>query len=83
MFTCVNVFGAIRLIRAVAPVMRRQGHGRIVNISSIIGRLSLPANGGYSATEFARTTRTYSAATMENLASPSAFERRQKEGQTK
>jgi NADP-dependent 3-hydroxy acid dehydrogenase YdfG len=49
----VNVFGVLRLIRAVAPHMRRQKTGRIINISSIAGKLSTPANGTYSATKFA------------------------------
>ncbi len=49
----VNVFGVMRMIQAVAPFMRQQRAGRIVNISSIAGKLSTPANGAYSATKFA------------------------------
>lgn len=49
----VNVFGVLRLIRAVAPHMRKQAAGRIINISSIAGKLSTPVNGIYSATKFA------------------------------
>lgn len=49
----VNVFGVLRMIRSIAPHMRRQGTGRIINISSIAGKLSTSANGAYSATKFA------------------------------
>lgn len=49
----VNVFGVLRMIQAVAPQMRKQGAGRIINISSIAGKLSTPVNGAYSATKFA------------------------------
>ncbi len=49
----VNVYGPLRLIRAVMPVMRDQGQGRIVNISSVVGRASMPMMGIYCATKFA------------------------------
>ncbi len=49
----VNVFGVMRMIRAVAPHLRRQKSGRIINISSIAGKLATPTNGAYSATKFA------------------------------
>ncbi len=48
-----NVFGVLRLIRAVASHMRERKSGRIVNISSIAGKRSTPANGTYSASKFA------------------------------
>jgi NAD(P)-dependent dehydrogenase (short-subunit alcohol dehydrogenase family) len=48
-----NLFGVIRLVQAVAPYMRKQGEGRIINISSIAGKLSTPVNGLYSASKFA------------------------------
>ena len=49
----VNVFGVLRMVRAVAPVLRRQGAGRIITIGSIAGKISTPANGIYSASKYA------------------------------
>jgi len=54
----VNVFGMMRMVRAVAPHMRTQNTGRpansrIVNISSIVGKLVTPGNGAYAASKFA------------------------------
>jgi NAD(P)-dependent dehydrogenase (short-subunit alcohol dehydrogenase family) len=48
-----NYFGTVRILRAVLPVMRRQGCGRIVVIGSIAGLIGLPYAGHYSATKFA------------------------------
>lgn len=49
----VNLFGLARLIQLVLPTMRRQGAGRIVNISSIGGKIHEPMGAWYHATKFA------------------------------
>jgi NAD(P)-dependent dehydrogenase (short-subunit alcohol dehydrogenase family) len=49
----VNVLGALRLAQAVAPGMRRRGHGRIVNISSVAGRITMPGMGAYAMSKHA------------------------------
>jgi NAD(P)-dependent dehydrogenase (short-subunit alcohol dehydrogenase family) len=48
-----NVFGVLRVCRAVVPHMRRQGGGRILNVSSLAGLIALPFQGAYSASKFA------------------------------
>lgn len=49
----VNLFGYHEMIRRVIPVMRAQGHGRIVNCSSVLGLVGAPWRGAYVATKFA------------------------------
>ncbi len=49
----VNVFGLQELTRAFIPLWRRQGAGRVVNISSVLGRVVLPFMGAYCASKFA------------------------------
>lgn len=49
----VNVFGLARLIQLVTPQMRKQGSGRIINISSIGGKFYEPLGAWYHATKFA------------------------------
>lgn len=48
-----NVFGMIRMIKAVAPKMRKQGNGMIINISSINGLIPFPLWGVYCSSKFA------------------------------
>ncbi len=48
-----NLFGTIELTNSTLPIMRRQGYGSIVMISSILGRVSMPWRGAYAASKFA------------------------------
>jgi NAD(P)-dependent dehydrogenase (short-subunit alcohol dehydrogenase family) len=48
-----NIFGPLRVMQAVIPMMRKQGGGIIVNITSLGGRISFPLNSPYHATKFA------------------------------
>lgn len=49
----VNVFGIVRMVQAVTPVMRERKNGKIINIGSISGKFSQPVNGAYCASKFA------------------------------
>ncbi|MGQ3413262.1 SDR family oxidoreductase [Natrinema sp. LN54] len=49
----VNVYGPHRLTRAALPHMRAQGAGRIINVSSVIGRISFPGAGSYAGSKHA------------------------------
>lgn len=49
----VNVFGVIRVTSAVLPAMRRQGKGRIVNVSSLLGLIPAPYSALYASTKHA------------------------------
>jgi len=48
-----NFFSVVRIIQKVAPVMRKQGSGNIVNISSVAGRIGFPVSTAYISSKFA------------------------------
>ena len=48
-----NFFSIVRMIQKVAPTMRKQGSGNIVNISSIAGRIGFPVSTAYISSKFA------------------------------
>ncbi len=48
-----NFFGYHHLTRLILPVMRKQGHGRVIHNSSVLGFAALPWRGAYVATKFA------------------------------
>lgn len=48
-----NFFGALQAMQALIPVMKQQGEGTIINISSVAGHVPLPFHAIYSATKFA------------------------------
>ena len=49
----LNFFGAVRCLRAVLPVMKRQGAGQIVNVGSVLSVVATPRNSMYCASKFA------------------------------
>ena len=48
-----NFFGIIRLIQSVLPKMRKQKYGKIINISSLAGRIGFPLSSAYVSSKFA------------------------------
>ena len=48
-----NFFSVVRIIQEVAPIMRKQGSGNIINISSVAGRIGLPGSPAYISSKFA------------------------------
>ena len=48
-----NVFGWLELTNLVIPVMRKQGYGRIIQNSSILGFVAMPFRGAYNASKYA------------------------------
>ena len=53
-----NLFGAHRVCRAVLPILRAQGAGLIVNVSSLAGLVTVPFQGFYSASKYALESMT-------------------------
>lgn len=49
----LNVFGPLAAMQAVIPVMRKQGGGLIINISSVVSKMNIPGLGAYAATKAA------------------------------
>lgn len=49
----VNVLGTLWMIQAILPVMRTQGHGHIINMSSVLGLVGVPTLGLYNASKYA------------------------------
>lgn len=48
-----NLFGWLELTNLLIPVMRQQGHGRIIQNSSVLGLVSMPYRGAYNASKYA------------------------------
>jgi NAD(P)-dependent dehydrogenase (short-subunit alcohol dehydrogenase family) len=48
-----NFFGIVSLIQEIAPIMRKQGSGIIVNVSSVAGRIGFPGTPAYISSKFA------------------------------
>jgi NAD(P)-dependent dehydrogenase (short-subunit alcohol dehydrogenase family) len=48
-----NFFGIIKLIQSTLPIMRKQGYGRIINVSSLAGRIGFPLSSAYVSSKFA------------------------------
>jgi NAD(P)-dependent dehydrogenase (short-subunit alcohol dehydrogenase family) len=49
----VNVFGLLWVTQAALPILRRQGHGHIIQVSSVLGVATAPTLGVYTASKFA------------------------------
>ncbi len=48
-----NIFGSLRMIKAVVPIMRKMGSGLIINLGSVADRITFPLYGVYSSSKFA------------------------------
>jgi short-subunit dehydrogenase len=49
----LNVYGPLRALQAVAPIMKSQGGGMIVTVSSNVSKMAIPGIGAYAATKYA------------------------------
>ncbi len=54
----LNYMSAFQLTRLVLPIMRRQNSGHVVNVSSVVGKMSFPLHGAYAATKSALVAMT-------------------------
>ena len=57
-----NVFGPMRMVRAFVPAMRERGHGVVVNVTSVEGKVAAPLAGAYCGTKHALEALTESLA---------------------
>ncbi len=48
-----NFYGTLRVIKAVLPILRKQGHGHIIGVSSTLGIVAMPIIGYYSVSKWA------------------------------
>jgi len=48
-----NVFGTLELTNHIIPILRKQGYGRIIMLSSVLGFVSMPYRGAYNASKYA------------------------------
>ncbi len=48
-----NFFSIVKIIQEIAPIMRKQNLGKIINVSSIVGRMGLPGSPAYISSKFA------------------------------
>ncbi|HUD07384.1 MAG TPA: SDR family NAD(P)-dependent oxidoreductase [Candidatus Saccharimonadales bacterium] len=49
----LNVYGPLRALQAVVPIMKAQGGGMIINVSSNVSKMAIPGIGAYAATKYA------------------------------
>jgi short-subunit dehydrogenase len=49
----INFFGTLRVVKSILPLMRNQGYGKIIAVSSIAGVISIPYQAHYSSSKYA------------------------------